>query len=456
MASRSAGSGIIAALVTFVVLTVLAMVAAIYFYSAMDKAEQDARAAREDLARVATSEQLGREEVRKLMAAASPERMTLVEYLMARKGELAALAVGDPNADAAGIRSALQLAEGQNVRSAIDDARRQMKSKADEAEGMKASVVAAQRAVDAAKAQAQAQVDASKREVEEVRASIEPYKQAGDRHQAEIDEVKQEYAKAREDLESAYKNRVEDLQKQIDASNQEVSLLRTRNSELQKQVDQFRVKPKDASLLVDGRIVDASSSSDRVYISLGSKDRVRPGMTFEVYDDAAAIQFDAATQRQTAGKASVEIVRVGDTTSVARITRQRPGRPVVKEDVIANAVYSPDYRYKFLVHGKFDVDADGSVSDSETDYIRGKITEWGGEVVKGDAITGDLDFVVVGAQPPMPVAPALGASQAQFDAFFRARGAREAYDNLIAQARDAGIPVLNWNRFRILTGAAER
>jgi hypothetical protein len=456
MASRSAGTGIISALVTFVVLTVLSAVAAIYFYSAMDKAEQEARRAQEDLARVATSEQLGREEVRKLMAAASPERMTLVEYLMTQKGQIAALVAGDPNADAPALRSALSLAEGQTVRAAIDDARRQLRAKSDEAEGIKASVSAAERAADLVKAQAKAQVDAAKREVEEVRASIEPYKQAGDRHQVEIDEVKQEYAVAREELENTYKNRFSELQQQIDASNQEVSLLRTRTAELQKQVDQFRIKPKDASLLVDGRIVDASTSSDRVYISLGAKDRVRPGMTFEVYDDAAAIQYDPATQRQTSGKASIEVVRVGETTSVARVTRQRPGRPIVREDVIANAVYSPDYRYKFLVHGKFDVDADGTVSDSEADYIRGKISEWGGEVVSSESITGDLDFVVVGSQPPMPVAPSLGASQAQFDAFFRARAARESYDNLISQARDAGIPVLNWNRFRILTGAAER
>ena len=456
MASRSAGTGIIAALVTFVVLTVLSAVAAIYFYSAMDKAEQDARRAQEDLARVATSEQLNREEVRKLMAAASPERMTLVEFLMNQKGEIAAIVAGDPNSDAPALRSALSLAEGQTVRAAIDDARRQLRTKSDEAEGMRASVTAAERAAELAKAQAQAQVDAAKREIEEVRASLEPYKQAGDRHEVEIGEVKQEYATAREELENSYKNRFAELQQQIDAANQEVSLLRTRAGELQKQVDQFRIKPKDASLLVDGRIVDASTSSDRVYISLGSKDRVRPGMTFEVYDDAAAIQFDPQTQRQTAGKASIEIVRVGETTSVARVTRQRPGRPIVREDVIANAVYSPDYRYKFLVHGKFDVDSDGAVSDTEADYIRGKISEWGGEVVTSESITGDLDFVVVGSQPPMPVAPSLGASQAQFDAFFRARAARESYDNLISQARDAGIPVLNWNRFRILTGAAER
>ena len=41
------------------------------------------------------------------------------------------------------------------------------------------------------------------------------------------------------------------------------------------------------------------------------------------------------------------------------VTRSVPGQPLVRGDVVANAVYDPNYRFKFLVHGKFDIDADG-------------------------------------------------------------------------------------------------
>jgi hypothetical protein len=124
----------------------------------------------------------------------------------------------------------------------------------------------------------------------------------------------------------------------------------------------------------------------------------------------------------------------------------------VKDDVIANAVFNPQYSFKFLVHGKFDVDGDGRPSDAEADYVRSRIVEWGGEVVTGDQLTGDLDFLVLGYQPPMPSPLPFDATEAQISANLEARQARETYDRLFRQASDARIPVLNWHRFLALTG----
>jgi hypothetical protein len=216
------------------------------------------------------------------------------------------------------------------------------------------------------------------------------------------------------------------------------------------------VKPQSPAELVDGRVISVPGSGGQVFIDLGRNDRIVPGMTFEVYEDASAIRPDPRTGEYVRGKASLEIIRVNADTSSARITREIPGRPVVKEDVIANAVFNPDYRFKFMVHGQFDIDGDGRVSVAEADYVRRRVVDWGGELVEGDKLTGDLDFLVLGEQPPMPAPLPPDSTQAELRAFLQQKKAQGEYETLFKQASQAQIPVLNWNRFRTLTGMTNR
>jgi hypothetical protein len=77
-------------------------------------------------------------------------------------------------------------------------------------------------------------------------------------------------------------------------------------------------------------------------------------------------------------------------------------------------------------------------------------------VIEGDALTGDVDFLVIGVVPPMPAPLPPDASEAQTLAALELRKAREDYDRLFQQAVNAKIPVLNWNRFQVLTGGGSR
>jgi hypothetical protein len=129
---------------------------------------------------------------------------------------------------------------------------------------------------------------------------------------------------------------------------------------------------------------------------------------------------------------------------------------VVKGDVIANAVYDPAYKFKFLIHGKFDVDGDGKPSETEAEYLRSLVIEWGGTVVTGEEIPGDLDFLVLGVEPPNPPPPPANASDVVVSDFIKKRQAHDTYVNLYKQAREAQIPVLNANRFFILIGHTDR
>jgi len=457
MAIRSSSSGSLIAVVVFVILTVLSMATAIYFFTELNKSDASAAESKRALSAVVDPGYLDQEPGAAIRQAAEGEKKSVVEFLLLKNQELAAVVTGELSADAAAVRSALGLAAEESAKQAIDSARRSATEAA--AKVVEQQQVVAQLTAQVALIQAQADAtsNAANEKVRELTATIDPYRESTEQALASIEELKTALTLARDAAKSEYTNQIEEeKKKQADlvAANQ---TLTARMGELQRQVDQFRLKPSDPAILVDGRIVDVSSSNkDQVFLSLGSKDRVRPGMTFEVYSDAAAIMYDPRTDRQTPGYASVEIIKVGDTTSTARVTRKAPRKSVAKGDVIANAVYSPTYQYKFLVHGKFDVDADGKVTDGESDYIKAKIRDWGGIVIDGDVVTPDVDFVVVGSVPPKPHVRSIAADDAAYAASLEAGRAYDSYTALVNSASAAQIPILNWNRFQILTGAPER
>jgi hypothetical protein len=237
----------------------------------------------------------------------------------------------------------------------------------------------------------------------------------------------------------------------------EKNSLESRAGDLQRQVDRIRVQPKNSAALVDGHVL-ASNTEGRVYIDLGRKHRIRPGMTFEVYADAVGAGVDPATGAILPGKASIEVLKVDETTSTARVIRQQRGAsPPVKDDVLVNAIYSPDYTYRFFLYGEFDTDADGRTSAEEKAFVIQRIRDWGGTVAEGDELPGDVDFVLVGVEPSEPRGSLSDdASIEEIEAVSQARERRANYLDLVKRATDARIPILNWNRLRTLTGDAER
>ena len=69
---------------------------------------------------------------------------------------------------------------------------------------------------------------------------------------------------------------------------------------------------------------------------------------------------------------------------------------------------------------------------------------------------GDLDFLVLGVEPPLPSPLRADAPKHEMDAWVKRRQAYETYRGLLTQAQNAQIPVLNSNRFFILTGYTVR
>ncbi|MEY4534904.1 MAG: hypothetical protein RLZZ246_1222 [Planctomycetota bacterium] len=435
MASRSGSNGTIIGLVIFVLATVALLVTSIVLWSKYDDARKAAEAAR----------------------GGQSESDRKADEATQRLGQAVALMVGRTDASVEELRKEFEAGENDVVKTMLDKARsdasklrKDLAAASDESKRIQQQLDVAMRRIDEAKQAYDAALEAKGPEFSEREEAIA-------KTQAELDELKSQLSSAREEVASAGRAREEELQGQLEALEGEKNALESRAGDLQRQVDRIRVQPKNSAALVDGHVL-ASNAEGRVYIDLGRKHRIRPGMTFEVYADAVGAGVDPSTGAILPGKASIEVLKVDETTSTARVIRQQRGAsPPVKDDVLVNAIYSPDYTYRFFLYGEFDTDADGRTSAEEKAFVIQRIRDWGGTVTEGDDLPGDVDFVLVGVEPSEPRGSLSDdASIEEIEAVSQARERRANYLGLVDKATDARIPILNWNRLRTLTGDAER
>jgi hypothetical protein len=431
-------TGLVVGLVIFVILTVALLASTIYFNIEMNDAKQTAKNAQNS-----ASDAQGKE--RKLSDAFS---------------KLAAFVTGDPNAspetDLEQTKKALGADGETNLKLALETLRSKNEQLAQDAANLKKQLAAAKSEAATSSDEARKATEGAQAAGKRVEGDIDTYRTSVKKYDDQVKETVSSVKKYQDDMDQRHRNEVADLQGQIDSVSSSKAEMSGRLADLQKAVDQYRIKPENAATLADGRVIDVVQGGE-VFLSIGSKQRVQPGMTFDVYDSAGAIQYNPTTGDLIPGKARVQVLKVEETTSTARVIPENGGRfaprprPIVKDDVIANVIFSPTYRYKFLVHGKFDVDNDGKATAAEAEYVRGRIKSWGGEVVEGDALRGDVDFIVMGVAPVKPVDLAANADEGEYTAHFEQKKAYETYMNLFNEAQSAHVPVLNWNRLQVLT-----
>jgi hypothetical protein len=154
-----------------------------------------------------------------------------------------------------------------------------------------------------------------------------------------------------------------------------------------------------------------------------------------------------------AGKASIEVMRIGPSHSEARIIRKEPGHPLVQGDLLVNLVYDKSQKYNFVVYGDFDIDNDGRTSAGDGEVIRRLITQWGGNVVND--VNVNTDFVVMGKEPVVDSAPPQDDAVAQA-AHQRAVQELDRYLAVRTTAVSLNIPILNQNRFLNFVGYASQ
>ena len=453
------GTGVIVSLVVFVLTTVFLLVLTIVFFAGQADALEQSAQAKAALSDYVRPQQQSNDVYRRIEQEAKQNGQSVAAYLNVKYDNLMRYVNGEtvrlPQLKSELARYGVDEQDGV-VRDVLDGASRDLADRDAQIEGLEGKL--AERDDELARKDgeiAQMKED-HKQALEEVGAQIEEYRRMAEQYRQEVQETMGDMSRAVDAIRDEFQGREAQLEDELDGVSQELYLLRDRVNEYEEILNRTRIKGERPELLVDARVIDVEARNDQVYVNRGKKDRIVLGMTFEVYDDETSIGVDQLTGLLTRGKASVQVVKVGESTSTCKITRAVRGRPVVPNDVLANAIYDPEYTFKFLVHGKFDVDGDDRPSEAEAEYLRSLVVDWGGEIVLGEELPGDLDFLVLGEKPPMPPPAPPDAPAAQLEVWVRQREAVKKYEDLFEDASEAQIPVLNANRFFILIGHTNR
>lgn len=287
--------------------------------------------------------------------------------------------------------------------------------------------------------------------VNSLNAEIGGYKAELDRYRTGVESTQASMEQRVESLRAESDKSIAELQGKVDNQSQELLVKQEQLDKAMGKADSARLKPGEESALIDARVVATNAAAKQVYVGVGRKQNVVLGMPFEVYSVGTVITPDAEGVYPP-GKASVEIIRVDENSSLARITRETRGQPVIQGDAVANAVYDPAKRYTFTVFGSFDTNSDEIPTPQEAADIENMIKDWGGKV--SDSIAGDTDFLVLGSRPILPPEPKPDDPIELIQRYLRLKQNAQKYDELFEAAKRTSIPILNQNRLMTLTGLA--
>ena len=392
------------------------------------------------------------DEVKQMQLAATRANQSLTKYLIDQNRDAMRMATGNEKTTVEGLKTTLQQVGAQNssLLQALRDRDIELST-------------ARKTAEDAVKARDQALQD-RQNEVARVQsleknyqetlaasqAEIDQYNSAVDTHSSELDTFKRDMERRIDSIRADAQEELAEQNSRIVELEKEVVLGRSTISRLQSELKGRTPGVTDEYSLVDGRVIGIDAGDNTVYLDLGTRQKVNVGHTFEVFPEAAAIRPDPVTGEYPGAKASLEVIKVDRDSSVARITREKRGNPVVKGDVIANAVYDPNKVYTLLIYGNFDANRDGVATAQEASSIKVLIEQWGGKVV--DELQGNVDFLVLGQKPTIPPPPPEGSPGALIQEYIRVRRIADQYDELLRQAQATSLPVLNENRLYTLIG----
>ncbi len=351
------------------------------------------------------------------------------------------------------------------LRSKITDSETQIK-------GLQAQIADRQKKLDDMKAQyegLEAKRDADKKALEEKIAAVET------EHKAFQEMVKKQHEEAQkllEQIQAASTAKLAEKDKTVSDREKEINLLNARIRELVNKFGQDVPTAPDLKLQPDARVISVASDTNLVYIPLGRNDHLVRGMTFEVFDPNVGIEVKKENngERYTRGKATIEVVTIGENSSACRIVRQSLLQSVLVGDLVANLIYDKNRVFKFFVVGDFDLDYDGRPDNQDYDQIVKMVQNWGGKVVTSEeraktlarlpkadmesslTLPLDTDFLVMGQEPPVPE-PIKNDDDAETIKRKRDAVAKYSYfQKLAKEAETLKVSRLNQSQFLVLIG----
>lgn len=454
MAIRSgAGTGVIVSLVVFVLATVFLLVLSIVFYAGNREQIENIKKAEDSLQVYATTGERANDSVQKIVSLAKSANQSVIGYLNEQLEQRNKMLTGNPSETLEQLNSQFSgiVSTSSPLAMTVTNLQGQLKSRQQELDSRVKELASAHDTIESLNDQINELNQNKEAEVEQVKTE---WKDVQDESK-ELNVKAEDYFTSREDRLNSVREenleRIKDLDKDVEELREEKARLQSTIDDLRGKINSNRMSSVDPSLLVDGTVLEVGSGND-VFLDRGENDHVTLGMKFDIYESSSQLRHDEKGELPR-GKATVEVVKVGPTTSTAKITRSTSSQPIVRGNVIVNPIYDPNYKFSFVVHGYFDADGDG---DPETDntFIKDQIIRWGGVLVEDTGvIPGDLDFLVLGISPRKPThKPSRGASNAMYDAYAKQQRAYEDYESLRQQAKQAQVPILTANRLHVLTG----
>lgn len=275
------------------------------------------------------------------------------------------------------------------------------------------------------------------------------------KYQQQLKEANEQYAAERakftEDRNKIVAER-EQLSSQLQEQQQKISELTAQQVAMQKEQEQeLRSLGRDIELLrnnqlepdpfaqpADGIVRWVNQKEQKVWINIGEKDHLRPQVTFSVYSGDESDAMKAET------KGSIEVTMIlGPHMAEARITSDKPTRPIMEGDKIYSQVWNRGRQVGFAITGLVDLDDDGKSDLDELKSIiainNGKVdAEPGpGGTVKGDMTVGTR-FLIMGEYPESTLESA--------------DELRRSWDKMAATADRLGIETITLDEFLRLMG----
>lgn len=453
MAARS-GAGVgIGVTVTLLGVAALALfITTVVFYSRYQRVERDLTTRQAEWDSWVRREEQGSDAIARLRSQAERENRSVVGFLNDSLRQVMQRVTGNPGDTVSRLIEQLDRVEGARTTSLLGVVREREARIADLTARLEQADAARRAALEDLQTESQRvrqKLEAYDRTVATLNADIDRYKQEVEQYRQETNRFKAFMDEQIEKIREGAATREAVLNDRIRRLESENLQLKERISELQAAKSQDILQPTSEFALVDGEILAVNPAAGEVTINRGRRDKVMLGLRFTVYADATAIR-PGPDGEYPPGKGQIEVISIGDASATCRVVRETRGNPIVRGDVIANAIYDPRKVYTFLVYGLFDADGDGQATQRETDDIRALIESWGGRVVND--LTGAIDFLVLGQRPIVPPAPGSGAPWPVIEEYMRLDRMAARYDDLFRQAAATSLPVLNENRLYTLIG----
>lgn len=445
---NSGGAASTWALVIFGFGFVASLLLAIVLFTRLSAQQQQADEARQQLDQFVSARERNDPEVRSLVQAGGD---SVVGELLQRNLQLRALISSNQELDAEALQQQLAQANiDPPLVSTVETLRAELaarEARIDQLQQDMNQALARAQTAEQEMNQLKQQYDESVNSLEQQLASATSAFQA---YQQQVDDMAAQLTQQVTQVRQEREQQLGEMQTQADRLQQEAATLRQR---LLNATGGAAGVQAPEIIQPDARIMSVTDNGGRIYLNRGRKDRLVLGTTFEVFPSSAAVKPEESDELR--GKATVEVIEVGENSSIARVVRRERGRLVQEGDQLINLAYDPNATYTFMVFGEFDIDNTGEPTTADRQRIEGMINRWGADLA--DDLSYEVDFLVLGNEPPQPdplprdvIDPQRLREHAQAQREF------EQYQALEEQARSMSIPVLNQNRFLALVGYYQR